>query len=252
MWGGQFAEQSLIESDSIDSMADFYIDQNVSGVFLSPRKHIVNSKQITEKIINKLREAKIPVVLMDDDYEDFPGCSKYDLITIDNFRAGYALAEHFLSQGSERIDFFTRPNSGAAVSLRLHGIQCAMLDRGIFPLKEWIHILDEDSMELGNSLKNSGVKDIICHNDFEAVKVLQKLSQESFSIPRDFRLAGFDGSQLAAQVVPQITSVCQPCADLAEYAIALMKQRIKWPASLPRRIYADFCLRIQESSRFES
>ena len=252
IWGGQFAEQSLAESDSIESMADFYIDQQVSGVFLSPRKHIERSREVTERMLQKLNSASIPVVLMDDDYAQFPACSTYDLVTIDNFRAGYTLANHFLNQGSKRIDFVTRPNSGAAVLLRLHGMQCAMADRGIEPSAEWVHVIDEHAVDAGGKLKACGAGDIVCHNDMETVKLLQKLHSESFSIPKDFRLAGFDGSQISAQVSPQLTTIEQPCGKLAEYAIELMKQRIRRPDSLPRRIFSDFTLIERESSRYQS
>ena len=115
IWGGQFAENTLDAVNGVESMADFYIDQQVSGIFLSPRKHVKNSKEVTEALLNRLSAANIPVVLVDDDYVEFPGCSTYDLVTIDNFRAGYRLATHFLDQGVERIDFITKRNSGSAV-----------------------------------------------------------------------------------------------------------------------------------------
>ncbi len=250
VWGGQFAEQSLEASDSIENMAEFYIDQHVSGVFLSPRKHVADSKLVTERLLAKLDQASIPVVLMDDDYEEFPGASSYDLVTIDNFRAGYRLADHFLDQGSERIDFISRANSGSAVLLRLHGIQCAMMDRGITPSPAWVHLLDEDTKDIGRILQERGVKDIICHNDMEAVKLLQRLLSESYVIPKDFRLAGFDGAQLSGQVSPQLTTIEQPCNVLAEHAIELMKERIKKPDALPRRVFSDFRILVRESSRY--
>ena len=250
IWGGQFAEP-LVEADNIESMADFYIAQKVSGVFLSPRKHVVNSREVTEKVVQKLTKASIPVVLMDDDYVDFPSCSCYDLVTIDNFRAGYSLANHFLDQGCRRIDFITRSNSGASVLLRLHGIQCAMMDRGITPSQEWIHEIDENTDNIGAVFLEQGVTDIVCHNDLEMVKLLQKLHNESYSIPQDFRLAGFDGSQLAAQVSPRLTTVSQPCDLLAEYAVGLMKDRIESPDSPHRRLFSDFVLLERESSKYQ-
>ncbi len=250
IWGGQFAENSLDTVSSVENMADFYVDQHVSGVFLSPRKHIKKSKEVTEALLNKLAQVNIPVVLVDDDYMEFPGCSTYDLVTIDNFRAGYRLATHFLDQGMRRIDFVTRPNSGSAVFRRLHGIQCAMLDRGITPSPQWVHVIDDSMQNVGKILKQRGAKNIICHNDMEAVRLLQRLLEESFRVPRDFRLAGFDGSQISAQVSPKLTTIEQPCAILAEYAIQLMKERIKRPDSLPRRLFSDFTLLERESSKY--
>ena len=125
-----------------------------------------------------------------------------------------------------------------------------MLDRGIIPSPAWIHEIDESMKNVGQMLKAKGAENIICHNDMEAVKLLQKLLEELFKVPKDFRLAGFDGSQLSAQVSPRLTTIEQPCVILAEYAIELMKERIKRPASLPRRIFSDFNLLERESSKY--
>jgi len=44
-------------------------------------------------------EADVPVILLDRDLDDFPSRSGYDLVGINNRRAGYVLTKHLIQQG---------------------------------------------------------------------------------------------------------------------------------------------------------
>lgn len=51
----------------------------------------------------------------------FPGRSKYDVIGIDNRRAGYVVTDHLVRSGHMRILFVGRPQSAPTVDARISG-----------------------------------------------------------------------------------------------------------------------------------
>lgn len=244
--GGQIPQGS-IDLYSLKHMTDYYIEQKVDGVFIAPVELASDSKIKNELIMKKLADANIPVVIIDCAPAIFPENQNWDVVSIDNFRAGYMLADYMLQNGSKRIDFCTMPYYGMAVSLRWRGIQAALLDHNIMPDKEWFHIVTEDE-NLGNKLKAAGAVNIIGSNDYLAARVLRALQRRSYSIPKDFRVAGFDGSKLAEELFPSLTTVVQPCEDIAFLAIQTMLDRIQFPEKPVSHIMANITLKIGDST----
>lgn len=241
VWGGKFPKR-FSSSQDLDRMADFYINQKVSGVFLVPIELTADCMKSTNQIAQRLTEANIPIVLIDADFQPFPDSSNFDFVGIDNYRAAYHLAEHFLQKGETRIDFCSNPFSGETVQLRLRGIKGALMDHGITPSCDWIHTIDENKKYFGKELKEKGVRNIICSNDWLAIRLIKILQEESYLIPKDFRIAGFDNSVFAQNINPQLTSIDQHCHNLAALAIKAMFNRIKDPSSPTMRLFSNFSL----------
>lgn len=246
IFGGQ-VPQGSIDLYSLEHMTDYYIEQHVDGVFIAPVELADDSKAKNELIFKKLAAAHIPVVIIDCAPAVFPENQDCDVVSIDNFRAGYMLADYMLQNGSKRIDFCTMPNFGQAVRLRWKGIQSALLDYEIMPEKSWFHVLTEEE-KLGAKLKSSGAVNIIGSNDYVAARVMRALQRRSFSIPRDFRVAGFDGSKLAEDIFPSLTTIVQPCDEIAVLAIQTMFDRIQLPEKPISHVMANIALRIGGST----
>ncbi len=246
IFGGQ-VPQGSIDLYSLEHMTDYYIEQKVDGVFIAPVELTGDSKKTNDLIRKKLDDAGISVVVIDSASEDFPENISYDVVSIDNYRAGYKLAQYMLENGSNRIDFCTLPHVGRTVRLRWKGIESALIDHGITPCADWFHILTEED-ELGRKLKENGSSNIICSNDYVAAKVMRILQRRDFVIPRDFRIAGFDGSQLADEVYPCLTTIVQPSEEIAYLAIKTMLSRLKYPQSPISQILTNFSLKIGDST----
>lgn len=247
VWGGKFPKR-FTSSQDLDRMADFYINQKVSGVFLAPVELTADCMKSTNQIAQRLTEANIPIVLIDADFQPFPSSSNFDFIGIDNYRAAYHLTEHFIKKGETRVDFCSNPFSGETVQLRLKGIKGALMDHGITPSPEWIHTINEDKKDFGKELKKKGARNIICSNDWVAIRLMKMFQEESYSIPNDFRLAGFDNSVFSQNMNPQLTSIDQQCHDLAALAVKAMINRIKNPLSPALRLFSNFSLKERAST----
>jgi DNA-binding LacI/PurR family transcriptional regulator len=247
VWGGKFPKR-FTSSQDLDRMADFYINQKVSGVFLAPIELTADCMKSTNRIAQRLTDANIPIVLIDADFYPFPGNSNYDFVGIDNYRAAYHLTEHFINKGETRVDFCSNPFSGETVQLRLKGIKGALMDHGITPSSDWIHTIDENKKDFGKELKKKGVRNIICSNDWVALRLMKMLHEDSYLVPKDFRLAGFDNSIFSQNSNPQLTSIDQQCHDLAALAVKAMLNRIKDPLSPALRLFSNFSLKERAST----
>ena len=76
--------------------------KKVSGVFFAPLELTPEKDAINRRITNVFDRAAIPLVLLDRDLVPYPARSHYDLVGVDNRRAGYVLAAHLLQGLSPR------------------------------------------------------------------------------------------------------------------------------------------------------
>ena len=250
VWGAQFNGANITGTQT-EHMIDFYIEQKVDGILFAPVELTHNCFSINKKIIGKLENRNIPVVLVDADYYEFPKRSVYDLVGIDNFKAGYVSAMHFIEQGAKRIDFLRQSFMAHTVPQRIMGYRQALLNSGITPHKTWVHdIQDFSSKELSDLIHN-GAQNIICANDNTAMKFIKALSDTDINIPKDVRISGFDDIEAARYFPIPLTTIAQPCKKLAEVIIHTMLTRIENPYLPARNLMLDFELKVRESSILE-
>ena len=107
--------------------------KKVSGVFFAPLELTPEKDAINRRIASIFDRAGIPLVLLDRDLVPYPGRSQYDLVGIDNRRAGYVLAAHLLQRGCRRVVFVGRPRSAPTVDARISGYREALTEAGLGP-----------------------------------------------------------------------------------------------------------------------
>ncbi|GAK54488.1 transcriptional regulator, GntR family with LacI sensor [Candidatus Moduliflexus flocculans] len=248
MWGGKFAQPKM-HANQMEEMTDFYIQHGVSGVFLAPMEFSKDCFLINERTVNKLVKAQVPIVLIDADYKEYPERSRFDLVGIDNFRAGYILAEHYIQQGAGRVDFIKPPYSAQTVPQRVRGVQAALFDHGHLPQKSWIHTGDLTDRAFIQHIINSGATNLICSNDAMALQCLQHLETLGIHVPGDVRVAGLDDVKSALSGRIPLTTINQPCQEMGLIAVRAMLERLQSPHLPPRQILLDAELVVRESSK---
>ena len=89
---------------------------------------------------------------------------------------------------------------------------------------------------------------IICANDFTAAQLLRSLRELKVKVPSGVRLAGFDDVRYATLLPVELTTIHQPCRDLAEVAFRAMQERIRVPTApirtltlVPRLVVRESC-----------
>lgn len=237
LWGvsAQPGIKAEVAAADAEALAEQFIDKGVQGVFFAPLEHTPDSVATNGRIAGRLRLAGIPVVLLDRDLGPLPLRSDFDVVGLDNFLAGYLLAEHLIKLGMKRIAFFARPHSAPTADLRIAGVREALLHHGADPARNWITKGEPDDQKTVRNLALAREWDaIICVNDETAALLMRSLEKAGLKVPLHVRVVGCDDSRHAALLHVPLTTIHQPCTDIALTAFRAMLERLAEP-TLPAR-----------------
>ena len=250
LWG-QFVSTDMNDRcEQAERLCLNYIEQKVDGVFFAPIELADNMREANERIAGLLYAKGIPVVLLDQDVVKFPKRSAFDLIGIDNRRAGYVLTQHLIEQGCQRIAFVSRPHSAQTVDARIAGYCEALLDHHRSVDFSRVYIGNPDDGAFIETLlnKKNSLDGIICANDYTAAKLIGILQHRGVRIPKDVRITGVDDLKYAELLTVSLTTLRQPCAQIGYTAVHAMLERMVHPAMPGRDLLVDFELVRRRSS----
>ncbi len=247
LWGDFGDKRSEAGPELIEQVCNSYIRQTVAGVFFAPLELTQDKDRINQSVINALEAAGIPIVLLDRDIVAFPQRSRFDLVGIDNRRAGFLIADHLIRLGCGRIDFLARPDSAPTVMLRIAGYREALLSSGMTPDPRWIHSGEPADEKFVQRIVADGATAIICANDLTAANLMRTLNTLGCPVPQKVRVVGFDDVRYAELLRPALTTIHQPCVDIGTIAMQVMMERIENPTFPPRDILAQPTLIVRQS-----
>lgn len=247
LWGSGLHDATVSE-DEIMRLCQQFLSKKVAGVFFAPLELTASKDQINHHIAETFTRAHIPIVLLDRDLVAYPARSQYDLVGIDNRRAGYAITEHLLRCGSRRPIFVGRPGSAPTVDARIAGFREAILDAAIdFNPNSVCRIDPNRTSDVAAAIDSVHADAIVCANDFTAAQVLRSLGQLGITVPDQVRLAGIDDVKYASLLSVPLTTIHQPCAEMGMTAIAVMKERLERPDLPARDVLLNFQVVIRAS-----
>ena len=179
----------------------------------------------------------------------FPNRSDFDLVGIDNVAGGYLLAEHLIKLGCKRIAFIARPHSAPTVEARIAGAREALFRHRLEAPRNWVHFGDPADAKFVRGLVAGRQWDaFICANDHTAAVLLRSLEQAKLKIPRDVRIVGFDDVKYATLLGVTLTTIHQPCREIAVTAFRAMLERIAEPTLPARSMLLSPRLVVRESA----
>ena len=230
------------------AVARSFVEQRVAGVILQPLAFLRKPERVTQEILALFDSAEIPVVLIDRDIEMKEENIRHDFVGIDNVASGRALGTHLLAQGAKRIHFLMRPNCATVIRDRLIGVQSALAEK---PSSVKVIVAEPSNVAaLRPWFKGRNRPDaVVCESDQVAALFNNTLQKFGLRVPKDVMLAGFDDVHYATTMSPPLTTVHQPCADLAKVAYKTLRERIGDADLPPRRILLPAPLVIRESTR---
>ncbi len=228
-------QDSDLSLEQARQICDQFIERRIEGVFFAPFELIPQRETANREIAERLRLAGIPVVLIDRDLGPFPKRSDFDLVGLDNMAAGYLLAEHFLKLGCERFAFIARPNSASTVDARFVGARTAITSLASGGTQDRVYLGDPNDVRFVRTLMAGNRWDaMLCANDHTAAELLRTLNREGHRVPEDVRLAGFDNVNYATLLARPLTTIHQPCREIAASAMRAMLDRLSDPSLPPR------------------
>jgi DNA-binding LacI/PurR family transcriptional regulator len=88
---------------------------------------------------------------------------------------------------------------------------------------------------------------LICANDHTAASLIQTIGKLGVGVPKHVRVLGFDDVKYATLVAVPLTTIHQPCREIADVAFRLMLERIHEPTIPARTITLPPRLTVRES-----
>ncbi len=246
LWGSSLGDSSNIEEQSSIACRQL-IAKKVSGVFFAPVELTNEKDAINQRIAELFDKAGIAVVLLDRDLVSYPQRSRYDLVGIDNRRAGHVITAHLLKTGCQRIVFVCRPRSAPTVDARISGYKEALAEAGSDFQPRVCRVEFNDAAEVREILQTVHPDGFVCANDFTAAHLLRTLTGLGVSVPGEVRMAGIDDVKYASLLSVPLTTIHQPCAAIGSVAVSTMVERLNNPSLPPRDILLNFHLVVRES-----
>jgi LacI family transcriptional regulator len=250
-WPGVIASplsEAHMTVEDAETLCEQFIERRVRGVFFVPFEHQPDREDANRRITGRLRQAGIPVVLIDRDLGAFPNRSAYDLVGIDNFAGGYLLAEHLIKLGMRRLTYVLRPLTASTVDGRIAGALMAMRVHGLEIPRNFVQTGDPTDLKFVKSFTRSNQLDaVFCASDHIAAQLLQSLNRLGLQVPKNLRLVGFDNVPFANLLTIPLTTMDQPCRDIAVTAFNALRERLAAPELPPRTLMLMPRLVVRES-----
>jgi len=196
--------------------------KRVDGVILPPP--LCESRAAVTEFVR----AGVPVVaIASGHFSDDISC-----VRIDDFGAGKEIAEHLIEQGHTRIACIKGRADLSATARRFQGFKAALDEAGI--------VLDAALVQQGDYTYRSGLtatekllalrkppSAIFASNDDMAAAAISVAHRRGLDVPRDLSVVGFDDSSAATTVWPELTTIHQPIASMANAAIEVLVRGIR-------------------------
>lgn len=197
-------------------------NKTVDGIIIA---HSSNS----EKTPEMLKKCKVPIILIDRDFNSLNICGK---VLVNNFEGAYDGVNYLINKGYKKIAYLSGPLKTMTASDRLKGYEKALRDNGINVDKKLIkngyYKIDWGRAGINELLlENVKFDAIFCGNDLIAIGAIKELKNNGFIIPKDIAVMGFDDIYLAALTEPPLTTIRQPNYQMGYMAMELLLKNLE-------------------------
>lgn len=191
------------------------------------------SMRLPDKIVPRLKEANIPIVLVDSFYP------KFDSISVANTDGAYDATTHLISIGHRKIGMINALQRSTPAAERLQGYRRALESNGI--------AYSEDLVKTGVSARQDGFnrdagyeamaefirmgeempRSFFVSSDIQAIGAIAALSENGLRVPDDVSIVGFDDIELARHF--KLSTMRQPMYQMGQMAVERLAARMSNP-----------------------
>ena len=209
------------DDNALENAIDFLSTKQVEGI-------VVISEDISAEILVKLRDNKIPFLLLNK-LHDF---KKINTVKIDYEKEEYELVKHLYEQGHENIAYVTLKEHNYLTDVKIAGYEKFINENN---LKSIIIEADgktsDDGYNIGEEViskaKGENVSAISFYNDQTAVGFISYCLDNNIKIPEDYSVVGFGNFEISRVYRPKLTTVSIPNYDIGAIGIRALIKRIR-------------------------
>ncbi len=192
---------------------------------------LLTSKQV-DGIIMASNENHWSVIEPFTKYGPIIYCNEYDpdatvtRVRLDQVQGGYMGTKHLLEKGHLKIAYCQGNDSSVSVNRR-KGYLKAIAEAGIEPVKEWM-FRDVFTIEDGRNIfgKIQALSNpptaVFSGSDEVAAGIIHEAKKNSWHVPKDLAVVGFDDQPIAELLDPQITTINQFTTDIGYQTMDVM------------------------------
>lgn len=214
--------QLIIEKSDTGAAADEsalrqLLATGAEGVILSPP--LCDSPPILELIA----DAGTPAVMI----ANWSPPGDVLVVRIDDRAAAAAMTRHILALGHRRIAFVMGDPAHRASSQRLAGFCQTMQAAGVVVAPDLLvqgQFTYRSGMAAAEYLLNLPQRPtaIFAGNDDMAAAIVAVAHRRQLSVPADLSVCGFDDTDFARSIWPELTTIRQPIAEMAQAAVKML------------------------------
>ncbi|MEG0177781.1 LacI family DNA-binding transcriptional regulator [Anaerorhabdus sp.] len=173
-------------------------------------------------------------------------CSEYNpnlkvnRVSVDNYKAAFEATEYLIQQGHTKIGMLSSENEYISTKLRMEGFLDACKEYGIDSKKNIDFASSDYSFQSARKLatkmlsKKNHVTALFCISDILALGAIYGARQVGLDVPTDVSIVGFDNLEYAEMMVPQITTVNQPCREIGVSAMERVQELLNGQDDKPK------------------
>ncbi|GAB2704087.1 LacI family DNA-binding transcriptional regulator [Aliiglaciecola aliphaticivorans] len=180
-------------------------------------------------------------------------------ICIDDYQAAFEVTEKLILSGHKRIAHIIGSPSQGASRMRYQGYLDALRSNQLMIPPEYIEQGDftyKSGLDAAKRLLELTNKPdaIFAANDEMAAAVVSVAHMKHLDVPEDVSIVGFDDTELATTIWPNISTVTQPLEEMAELAIDILTTtKTPTPPKKPKmssmRHVLEYQLQLRDSSK---
>ncbi len=153
-------------------------------------------------------------------------------VLIDDFQAAYDMTRHIIGLGHERIGFIIGNPEQVAADRRLNGYLAALKDAGIENDERLIvqgRFTYRSGMDGAEKLLSVNPRPtaIFASNDDMAAATVAVAHRRQLDVPNDITVCGFDDTDIASSIWPELTTIRQPIRQMTAWAVDAAARMIK-------------------------
>ena len=188
--------------------------------------------------IEEYKNPKLPIVAIDHYLSP-----TIPVVGSDNYAGGKMAVQHLIDQGCKSIIHINGPFELETPTQLWRKAYEHLVENSItYELRE--HFEEESTILTIRKIfeEHPETDGIFASDDMIAASTLKVAKELKISVPEQLKIVGYDGTQIAMRLLPQLTTIKQPIKDIAETSVSQLMELINKPE---KEISAETFLPVQ-------